>query len=137
MTLSREEILNAIRKWNQAWKRFDLEGVLDLMHEEVVFENWTGGRAVGKAGLRQAWQPWFARGDFRFIEEDLFVDEVAQKVLFSWLLEWPCPEKGHEGQLERRRGVDVMHLRDGKIIDKLTYSKTTLEIGGRRIRLKL
>jgi hypothetical protein len=34
-----------------------------------------------------------------------------------------------------RRGVDVMHFKDGKIIRKLTYSKTTLEIDAQRVRL--
>jgi hypothetical protein len=28
-----------------------------------------------------------------------------------------------------------MHFKDGKIIRKLTYSKTTLEIDGQRVRL--
>jgi hypothetical protein len=40
-----------------------------------------------------------------------------------------------EGKPERRRGVDVMHFRDGLIIKKYTYSKTTLEIGGERVKL--
>jgi hypothetical protein len=44
-------------------------------------------------------------------------------------------EKGCEGRIEKRRGVDVMHFKDGKIIRKLTYSKTTIDIGGQRIRL--
>ena len=137
MRLSREEIRNAIAEWNRAWERYDLEGVLALMHEDVVFENWTGGRAVGKEALRKAWQPWFAAGGFRFIEEDLFIDEARQKVLFRWILRWPSPEKGFEGQPEERRGVDVMHFKAGRIIDKLTYSKTTVEIDGQRLALHL
>jgi ketosteroid isomerase-like protein len=137
MKLARGEIQQALKEWNLAWARFDLEGVLALMHDEVVFENWTGGKAVGKAALRNAWQAWFAKGDFRFKEEELFIDEVDQKVLFRWQLEWPCTEKTHQGQLEKRRGVDVMHFKDGKIINKLTYSKTTLEIDGRRSMLHL
>ena len=137
MTLSREEIRSAIEAWNLAWERYDLEGVLALMHDDVVFDNWTGGRAEGKEALRKAWQPWFAGGGFRFIDEDLFVDEADQKVLFRWRLEWPCREKGFKGKPEQRRGVDVMHFKDGKIIQKLTYSKTTIEIDGQRHALHL
>jgi ketosteroid isomerase-like protein len=137
MTLSREEIQHAMEAWNLAWERYDIEGVLSLMHDDVLFENWTGGQAKGKEALRQAWQPWFAQGGFRFIEEELFIDEAQQKVLFRWLLEWPCREKGHQGMLERRRGVDVMHFKDGKMINKLTYSKTTVEIDGQRHTLHL
>ena len=40
-----------------------------------------------------------------------------------------------EGKPERRRGVDVLHFHDGNIIKKLTYSKTTLHIDGKRVRL--
>jgi hypothetical protein len=31
--------------------------------------------------------------------------------------------------------VDVIHFENGKIIQKLTYAKTTLEIEGKRVRL--
>jgi len=58
-----------------------------------------------------------------------------QKVLYRWQLEWPSIEKGFEGKPEKRRGVDVMHFKDGKLIKKLTYSKTTLEIDAQRVRL--
>ncbi len=137
MTLSREEMQRAIEAWNLAWERYDLEEVLSLMDDDILFDNWTGGRAKGKEALRQAWRPWFAQGGFRFIHEDLFIDEAQQKVLFRWRLEWPCREKGFEGKMEKRRGVDVMHFKDGRMIDKLTYAKTTVEIDGQRHALHL
>lgn len=136
MKLSRGEIQLALAKWNHAWDEHDLEGVLDLFQEDVYFENWTGGRAQGKQALRQAWGPWFAcHGGFRFIPEDTFIDEAEQKILFQWRLEWPSSEKGYQGKPERRRGLDVIHFKDGKIVYKSSYSKTTLEIEGRRVRL--
>ena len=67
-------------------------------------------------------------GGFRFIEEETFIDEKEHKALFRWQLEWPSPEKGCERKPEKRRGVDGLHFQDGKIIKKLTYSKTTVEI---------
>jgi ketosteroid isomerase-like protein len=136
MVLSREEIKEALNQWNQAWDKHDLNGVLELFHDEVLFENWTGGKVKGKEALRQAWAPWFENhGGFRFTEEETFIDETAQKALFRWQLDWPSFEKGCEGRPERRRGVDVLHFRDGKIIQKLTYSKTTIEIDGKRVQL--
>ena len=136
MKLKKQQIKDALDKWNQAWDNHYLDGVMELFHEDIYFENWTGGRAKGKEALRQAWQDWFENhGGFRFNEEELFVDEVEQKVLYRWELEWPSLEPGHEGHFEKRRGVDVIHFQDGKIINKLTYSKTTVEIGGKRIRL--
>jgi ketosteroid isomerase-like protein len=134
--LSRSEIETALRQWHRAWADHDLEGVMALFHEEVLFENWTGGRAAGRENLRRAWAEWFARhGGFRFIEEESFIDESQQKVLYRWRLEWPSIEKGWEGRPETRRGVDVLHFKDGKIVRKLTYSKTTLDIEGKRVRL--
>jgi ketosteroid isomerase-like protein len=136
MVLSREEIKEALSQWNDAWDTHDLNGVMELFHDEVLFENWTGGKVKGKEALRQAWAPWFENhGGFRFTEEETFIDEAEQKALFRWQLQWPSFEKGYEGRPETRRGIDVLHFRDGKIIQKLTYSKTTIEIDGKRVQL--
>ena len=136
MSFSRQEIKASLEKWNLAWDRHDLDGVMQLFHDEIMFENWTGGKARGKEVLRKAWAPWFANhGGFRFIEEETFIDEKEQKALYRWLLEWPSFEKGYEGKPEKRRGIDVLHFQDGKIIKKLTYSKTTIDIGGERVSL--
>ena len=138
MSLSRQKIEDALREWNFAWDKYDLDGVMQLFHDEIMFENWTGGKARGKEALRKAWAPWFANhGGFRFIEEETFIDEKEQKALYRWLLEWPSFEKGYEGKPEKRRGVDVLHFQDGKIIKKLTYSKTTIDIDGERLQLGL
>jgi ketosteroid isomerase-like protein len=136
MQLTKDEIKNALTQWNKAWDEHDLDGVMELFHEDILFENFTGGKAEGKENLRQAWAPWFANhGGFRFIEEETFVDEDEQKALYRWELHWPSFEKGYGGKPEVRRGVDVIHFRDGKIIKKLTYCKTVLEIEGERIHL--
>jgi ketosteroid isomerase-like protein len=42
MLLSPSEIKSKLTKWNEAWKRHDLKGVMQLFHEEILFENWTG-----------------------------------------------------------------------------------------------
>jgi len=134
--LSRSAIKNLLIDWNQAWDRHDLEGVMQLFHEDVLFENWTGAKIRGRDSLEEAWAPWFENhGGFRFTGEDTFIDESEQKVLYRWQLDWPSMEKGFEGDHEVRHGVDVLHFKDGKIIKKLTYCKTTLEIEGQRIPL--
>jgi hypothetical protein len=134
--LSRGEIEKLLQDWNQAWDRHDLDGVMQLFHEDVIFENWTGARTKGKTRLLAAWAPWFkSHGGFKFSEEETFIDERQQKVLYRWRLDWPSPECGFEGKAETRRGVDVIHFKDDKIIQKLSYSKTTIEIEGKRIAL--
>jgi len=44
-------------------------------------------------------------------------------------------KKAMKGNREKGERVDVIHFQDGKIIQKLTYSKTTLEIDGKQISL--
>ncbi len=127
--LSREEIKEFMAQWIKVWDDRDLNGIIEMSHEDIFFENWTGAKVRGKEALRKAWTPWFANhGGFQFTDEDLFIDEAEQKVLYQWRLDWPSFEKGWEGKPEARRGVDVLHFKDGKIIQKLTYSKTSIEI---------
>ncbi len=136
MKLSKEEIKKAMAQNSVFWDKRDLEGVLELYDDDVYFENWTGGYAKGKAALREAWTPWFTTGgDFKFNRDDLFFDEEDQKLTVTWELHWPSTEKGYEGKPEKRRGLDIYHFKDGKVIKKLTYSKTTVEIDGKRVRL--
>ena len=137
MTLSKDEILSKINRWLIAWDHYDLDGVMELMHEEVVFENWDGTTFNGKKALRRAWVPWFINhGNFKFISEDIFIDEQEQKLLFRWYLKWPSLEKNFKGNHEIRRGVDVIHFLDGKIFLKLSYSKTKIQIDSKSINLQ-
>ena len=137
MNLTKAEIMSALEEWGRAWDNHDLVGVLSLFHDDVLFDNWTGGKAEGKVALNAAWTPWFENhGGFLFTIQDIFVDEGGQKVLYQWQVDWPSSEKGYEGLPEKRYGVDVMHFKDGKIINKLTFSKTTVEIDGARVKLQ-
>lgn len=135
-TLSKSEIKEALSKWQQAWNEHNLAGVLELLHEDIVFESWAGATVSGKRQLRRAWTPWFTNQEgFRFIDKEVFIDEAQQKVLLRWLLEWPSLEQGYEARLERREGVDALHFCDGKILRKLTYSKTTVDLDGKNVLL--
>lgn len=136
MKLTKNEILTLFNEWLIAWDDHNLEKVMDLMHDDVVFDNWTGAIVIGKDNLQRSWMPWFNNhGNFKFIEDDIFVDEQEQKVLFRWKLQWPSSEKKYKGKNEIRRGVDVIHFIDGKIHEKLTYSKTTIQIDLKQIPL--
>ena len=138
MKLSRKEIKCLLKDWYLAWDHHDLEQVMTYFHEDIFFENWTGAYVKGIKALRKAWEPWFRNhGDFRFLEEETFIDEQYQKALYRWILEWPSMESGFEGRPEIRKGVDVLHFKDGKIINKLTFIKTSVEINNQRHQLHL
>ncbi len=129
MKLSRNEIKQLLREWNHAWEQHNLDKVMTYFHKDVFFENWTGAYVKGIEALRKAWEPWFNNhGNFRFFQEETFIDELHQKVLSRWVLEWPSMESDFEGKTEIRKGADVMHFKDGKIITKLTFTKTSVEI---------
>ena len=134
--LSKIDILTTLRNWYEAWNRHDFDQVMDFFHKDIVFEHWTGKRIQGKGNLYQEWYLWFKNhGNFHFSEEDTFVDKDAQKALYRWQLTWPSFEKRYRGKLEMRRGVDVFHFEDQKIIKKMTYSKTSIDIEKQIIKL--
>ena len=136
INLSREEMQKNFASWLIAWDNYDLEGVLDWMHDDVVFENWDGKVVTGKSDLQKAWLPWFIfNGNFKFYNEDVFIDEEKQKLSFQWRLEWPSPEKNYKGLPEIRRGVDVIHFLQGKIIKKYSFSKTIIQIDNKLVLL--
>lgn len=137
MKLSKKEILALMEDWAGAWNRHDFQAVMEKFHDDIHFENWTGGSARGKESLWRAWTPWFENhGNFNFKTEAFIADETGQRVIWQWTLDWPSQEKGYEGKREIRRGADVITLKDGKVFSKITYSKTTVEIDGRKAVLK-
>lgn len=135
-TLSRYEFNELLPLWYKAWNEHDLDGVLDLIHDDIVFVNWNGSTVIGKKMLRKAWTLWFENhGMFRFIEDETFIDENNQKVLFRWTLEWPCLLEKYKGMRELRHGLDVLHFYNGKIIKKLSFSRTDIKIDGKNVVL--
>ena len=135
MSLSRTEILNRFDEWVMAWNAHNLGGVMGWMHDDILFENWDGSVISGKHALEKTWAIWFRRRDFKFIQEDVFIDEIQQKIMFSWQLVWPSIEKKYAGKNELRRGVDLMQLMDGQILKKITYSKTSILIDSSLVNL--
>lgn len=127
MNLTKTEAFKKFNLWLTAWNMHDLDGVMEIMHEDIVFENWDGKIVKGKEMLRKAWMPWFFRhDDFKFIQEDIFFDEDEQKMVFQWWLNWLPSGNSFEKKNEIRRGVDILHFREGRIFRKITYSITPL-----------
>ena len=84
-----------------------------------VFQKAT--RKVGKAAIRHAFIPQFAGqfGRMRFHTEDMFLDVEGGMALIRWLC--TLEEKERQGGY---RGLDILHFRDGKLVEKHTYAKT-------------
>ena len=136
MNLSRLEMHAQFDKWLIAWNDHNIEGVMKFIHDDIIFDNWNSQIISGKRNLEKAWGLWFRHhGDFQFFEEGVFIDENEQKMTFTWLLQWPSFEKNYTGKPEKRRGVDILFLKEGKIYRKNTYSKTVVEIDSRKVSM--
>ena len=134
MKLTQNKLSTLFNQWLIAWNNHNLDGVMSLLHDDIVFENWNGEVFQGKGALRKGWIPWFINhGNFKFISEATFFDESTQKMVFMWRIQWPSLLEEYKGKIEVRRGVDILYYADKKIIGKYTYSKTTITIDGNEI----
>lgn len=120
MAEDREALRRLVIDFTEAFNRDDLEGVMGYFAEDAVYDEFDGRRHQGKAAIRTAFEPQF-RGDFgqvRFLADDLFVDPAEGKALISWRCRLESP-----GRAGYWRGLDILHVRDGRIVEKQTYAK--------------
>lgn len=110
-----------VEKFNDAINRHDIAGVAALLDENTVFENTNpapdGTRIEGKEAVRAFWEKWFVSNpDARFETEDIFVS--GDRCTVRWVY-----HKMRDGKPWHLRGVDVITVRNGKILAKLAYVK--------------
>ena len=111
-----------IDRFNDAFNRHDVDEVMRLMTDDVVFENTSpapdGERYEGQAAVRAFWERLF--GDTpsaHFESEDIFT--AGDRATVRWRYTWT----GDDGTTGHVRGVDVLRVRDGKVAEKLSYVK--------------
>ena len=114
-------------RFTDAFNRDDLAGVMAMMAEDAVYEEFTGRVNRGSAAIRAAFEPQF-RGDFgkmRFETEDLFADAATGQALVRWV----CRLETRRGPAAWR-GLDILHFEDGLVKRKLTYAKAKVPLLG-------
>jgi ketosteroid isomerase-like protein len=109
--------LDTIERFNAAFNRHDVDAVMALMTEDVIFENTSpppnGERFVGQAAVRACWERFFADSPQAvFAAEEMVV--AADRCVVRWRYAWG------DGYI---RGVDLFRVRDGKVAEKLSYVK--------------
>jgi ketosteroid isomerase-like protein len=125
--MEREKLAELVVQFTEAFNREDLDGVMSFMAEDAVYDEFNGALNRGTAAIRAAFEPQF-RGDYgtlRFFTEDLFVDARAGKALIRWL----CTLETKRGPAAWR-GLDILHVENGRITEKLTYAKTKVPLLG-------
>ena len=123
--MDRATLADLIVRFTECFNANDLDGVMALMAEDAVYEEFTGVINRGKAAIRAAFVPQF-RGDFgkmRFETEDLFVDAESGKALIRWVCRLET-KRGPAGW----RGLDILHVEHGLVTQKLTYAKAKVPL---------
>jgi len=114
--------LEAVRRFNEAFDRLDVDDVMAAMTEDCVFENTCpppdGERYMGQGSVRTFWERFFSSSpDARFTTEDIFA--AKDRCVVRWRYDWTSKD-GTPGHI---RGVDIFRVRDGKVAEKFSYVK--------------
>ncbi len=116
--MAAEETLVLLDRFTAALNAHDLDAVMALVTDDIVFEATSpapdGTRYVGRAEVARAWGDLLAttpNANFT-VEEQFFAD--TDRAIVRWRYEWG---DGHV------RGVDVIRVRDGKLCESLGYVK--------------
>jgi ketosteroid isomerase-like protein len=111
------DTLTAVARFNAAFDRHDVDGIMAASTEDCVFENTgpapDGERYVGASAVRDFWDRFFtANPRAKFEVEEQFA--AGDRCVVRWRYDWGG---GHV------RGVDVFRVRDGRVAEKLAYVK--------------
>jgi len=114
--------LDAVRRFNEAFDRHDVDGIMAALTSDCVFENTCpppdGERYSGQGPVREFWERFFSSSpDARFTTEEMF--SAGDRCVVRWRYDW----KGKDGIPGHIRGVDIFCVRGGKVAEKLSYVK--------------
>lgn len=121
-TSSTAETIATIDRFNEAFNQHDVDAIMALMTDDVVFENTSprpdGERFEGAEAVRAFWERLFtASPQAHFATEDMFATDDR------CLTRWNYTFVDREGKPGNVRGADVFSIRDGKVSEKLSYVK--------------
>lgn len=111
-----DDTLATIVRFNTAFGRQDVDAVMALMTDDVVFEDTSppdGGRHVGQDAVRAAWTALFTGNpNGRFTTEHAVI--AGDRATYQWVYDWG------DGHI---RGIDLFRVEGGKVAEKLSYVK--------------
>ena len=108
---------SVIDRFNDAFNSHDVDRVMALMTDDVIFENTSpapdGERFEGQDAVRAFWVQFFeGASDAHFDAEEIVI--MGDRACVRWVYSWG---DGHV------RGIDLFRVRDGKVAEKLSYVK--------------
>ena len=112
-----------VEQFNTVWNGHDIDGILSMMTDDVIFEAsfgkdpW-GSRVTGKPALRAFLEQMIERiPDVRWDE----IRHFAHPDLVT--VEWLTSGTPRGGASYKVEGCDILTIRDGKIAAKRSYRK--------------
>jgi ketosteroid isomerase-like protein len=111
----------AIRAFDEATRRRDIDAIMAMSTDDVVWETTTppdGERYEGTEAVRRGMEEFFrASPEAVFEIEDVVA--LGERAFFTWVYRWVDGD-GKPGHV---RGVDTVRVRDGKIAETCAYVK--------------
>jgi ketosteroid isomerase-like protein len=117
--MSQTDTAAIIGRFNDVFQKHDPRELPLLVGEHCVIENTTpapnGARHVGRAACVELWTSIATTPGTRFELENVIVS--GERALILWRFIWGT------GEADSVRGVNLMHVRDGQIVEAKGYVK--------------
>lgn len=111
-----KQTVSVIDRFRDVFQKHDPRNLSDITAEDCVLETPDGARYEGREACLAFWRAVATDKNIQFEEER--IDIVGDRALIFWRL--PLGE-GNAGAL---RGVNIIHVRDGKIVEARGYVKS-------------
>jgi ketosteroid isomerase-like protein len=116
-----ETTSEVIRRFNEAFQQHDSAALAELIAEDCIIENSNpaphGSRHVGREACFQLWSRLATNPGTQFDLEEVVV--AGERATIRWRLRWG------EGESNSVRGVNLMRVQGGQIVEALGYVKGT------------
>lgn len=110
-----------MRRFNQAFQRHEPQALTELVAEDCIIENTqpapNGSRHVGRQACLAVWQGLAGESGTHFEPEEVFVS--GDRAIIRWRYFWGAGERNSV------RGVNLMRVRGGQIIEAMGYVKSS------------
>jgi hypothetical protein len=108
-----------IEQFENVFQTHDASVLASIVEEDCVLENTgsapDGARYVGRDACVTFWRGVATNPDLRFEEEN--IDIYGERAIIRWRLFWG------KGKAQSVRGVNIMRVQHGKIVEALGYVK--------------
>ena len=116
---STDETAGLMYRFNGAFVRHDPAALVELVDADCVIENTTpapdGSRHVGREACLAVWQGLAANGDTQFQPEEVFAADDRAVIRWRYVF--------GKGASDSVRGVNLMRVRGGRIVEAMGYVK--------------